>query len=116
MPAGKVKRQTLDKSLEFHFSRAGLRSAHHRAERVHHNDTGVVSLDLFNDFLKDGVQVLFENELAKIDEANCAIQFGLVEEGELLLIAQHLDRGFAQNREVQRWPLAVGVGEHELMH
>ena len=91
LPTGQVQRQALDKSLEFHFAAAGLRSPHHGAERVHHDDARVVGLDLLDDLLQNGAEVLFQNDLAEVDEADRAVQFGLVEERELLLIAQHLD-------------------------
>ncbi len=39
----------------------------------------------------------------------------MVEEGELLLVAQHLDGRLAQNREVECGPLRGGIRKHDLM-
>ena len=38
-----------------------------------------------------------------------------LEKAELLLIAQHLDRGFTKHGEVQRRPFWGGVGEQNLL-
>ena len=64
---------------------------------------------------RTAAEVLVQNELAEVDEADRAVQFGLVEERELLLVAQHLDGRLAQHGEVQRGMLWGGVGEHELV-
>ena len=42
-------------------------------------------------------------------------QLGGVEEGVLLLVAQHLDGRLAEDGEIERRPLRGGVGEHELV-
>ena len=44
-----------------------------------------------------------------------AVHLGVVEERELLLVAQHLDGRLAQHGEVERRPLRGGVGEHDLV-
>ena len=52
---------------------------------------------------------LLEHLLAQVDEADRAVDLVRVEEGELLLVAQHLERRLAQHGEVQRGPLGGGV-------
>ncbi len=42
-------------------------------------------------------------------------QLGRIEECVLLLVSQHLDGGFAQNREVERRTLRGGIGKHKLV-
>ena len=39
----------------------------------------------------------------------------MIEEGELLLIAQHLDGGLPQHGEVQCRPIGGGIGKYDLM-
>jgi hypothetical protein len=90
-------------------------SPYYCAERIDNNNTGVEILDLPDDLLQNPAQVPLQNELAEVDEADCAVEFGLVEERELLLVAQHLDSWLAQNSEVQRRPIGSGVDENELM-
>ena len=85
---------------------------HHRPERVHHDDAGAGRLDLLDDLLQDRVQVLLQHDLAEVDEPDGGVQLGRVEEGELLLVAQHLDGRLAQHGEVEGRPLRGGVGEH----
>ena len=64
---------------------------------------------------KTGVEILLQDHLAQIDEANRAGQLALVEERVLLLISQHLQRGFGQNGEIERRMLRCRIGEHKLM-
>ena len=115
LPTGQVQRQALDEALELHFAGAALRLAHHGAERVHDDDARLGGLDLFDDAIENGAEVLVQDALAEVDEAECSIHLGMVEERELLLIAQHLDGRLAQHGEVQRRALRGGVGEHDLM-
>ena len=72
-------------------------------------------LDLLDDGIEDRAEVLVQDDLAEVDEADRSVHLGLVEERELLLVAQHLDGRLAQHGEVQRRPLRGGVGEHDLM-
>ena len=44
-----------------------------------------------------------------------AADLRVVEEAELLLVTQHLQRRLAEHREVQRLPVGCRVGEHELV-
>ena len=76
---------------------------------------GVGRLDLLDDRIQDRAEVLLQDDLAEVDEADRAVQLGMVEERELLLVAQHLDGRLAQHGEVQRRPLRGGVGEHDLV-
>ena len=70
LPAGEVQRQPLNEGLQLHLA-GRLRSlAHHGAERVHHHESGAGRLDLFNDLLPDRLQILLQDDLAQIDEAD----------------------------------------------
>jgi hypothetical protein len=115
LPTGQVQRQPLDEPLEFHFALAGLGLAHHGAKGIDHHDLGVGGLDLPDDLVQHGVEVLVEHGLAEVDEPDRAVELGQVEERELLLVAQHLDGRLAQHGEVDRRRLRAGVGEHDLM-
>src|SRR6266852_253106 len=115
LPTGQVQRQALDEPLQFHFGRGGQGLAHHGAERIHHDDLGVGGFDLFDDRIQNGAEVFFQNEVAEVDEADRAVHLGLIEELELLLIAQHLDGRLAQHREVEYRVVWAGVGEDDLM-
>ena len=46
---------------------------------------------------------------------DAVVDFARVEEGELLLVAQHLERRLAEDGEVERGLLARGIGEDDLM-
>jgi hypothetical protein len=63
----------------------------------------------------ESTQILLQNHLAQIDESNRAGQLVLVEERVLLLISQHLQRGFAQNGEIESRLFRGRIGEHKLM-
>ena len=72
------------------------------------------------DLLHDGFQHLrhppVERLLAEVDEANRAVaDLGGVEEGVLLLVAQHLDGRLADDAEVHGLSLGARVREHDLM-
>ena len=107
--------QALDEALELHFGRVVQRLAHHGAERVHHDDARFGRIDLLDDGVEDSAEILVQDDLAEVDEADGSVHLGRVEERELLLVAQHLDGRLAQHGEVQRRSLWGGVGEHELM-
>ena len=71
LPTGQVQRQALDEALELHFARVGsMRLAHHGAEGVHHDDPGVGRLDLLDDRIQDRAEVLVQDDLAEVDEAD----------------------------------------------
>ena len=60
-------------------------------------------------------QIVTQHLFRQIDEMNDVVHLRHVEEGELLLIAQHLERRLSQHREVHGGPLCRRVGEHELV-
>jgi hypothetical protein len=68
-----------------------------------------------DNFLQHRVQILLEHDVGEVDKADVLAEPGFVEEGILLLIAQHLQCGFAQNGEIKRGFLRRGIGENELM-
>ena len=103
--------------LHFEFAGAGWRErlALHRAKRVHDHKAGAGRLDFFGNFIEDGIQILFQHHLAQVDKTNGLVQLAQIEEGKLLLIAEHLDGGFAQNREIERRFFRSRIGEDDLM-
>ena len=109
--------QALNEALEFQLGSDGLGLcvADHGAERIDYDDPGVGVFHFLNDFVQHGAEVVLQYSLAEIDEMDRAVNFGHVEERELLLIAQHLDGRLAEHGKVQRGSLLAGVGEHHLM-
>ena len=81
---------------------------------IHHHQTGQL-LDLLDDPLQHPAQAVLAHLVAEVHEADGVADPVRVEEGVLLLVAQHLDRRLAQHREVQPGALGRGVGEHELV-
>jgi len=53
-------------------------------------------------FLEDGVQILLEHDVGQVDKADILAHSGFVEEGILLLIAQHFQDGLAADAEINR--------------
>ena len=92
-----------------------MRLAHHGAKGIHHHEARADRRDLLADFLEDRVQILLQHHVGQVDEADRLAQLGFVEERILLLIAQHLHRGLAEDGEVERGFLRRGVGENDLV-
>ena len=115
LPTGEKLCKALDEYLHLLFARAGHRFAHHRAKRIHHHHRRTERGDLLDDFCEHRVQILFHHHIAEVDEANGLAQLRFVEEGILLLIAQHLYRRFAQHGEIKRRFSDGRVGEYDLM-
>ena len=86
-----------------------------RAKRIHHHDAGVGGRDLLDDLLQHRGQILLHHHVGQVDEADGLAHFGFVEEGKLLLIAHHLEHGFAEDGEIERRFLRRRIGEHDLM-
>ena len=95
--------------------KGNLRFPHHCAEGVHNDKGGAFSLDFCGDLLQNRVQRFFKNDLAQIDEPDGAVQFGGIEEGKLLLVAQHLYSRFAKDGEIERRMFRRRVAEYDLM-
>ncbi len=102
----------MNEGLQVHIA---LRLAHHGAEGVHNHDSGVGFFNFFGDFLQNRAQVLLQDNLAQVDKADGAGQFGRIEECVLLLVSQHFYGGFAQDSEVESRTFCARIGKHELV-
>ena len=92
-----------------------LGSLGHRSKGIDNHHAGVRLFDFLNDAFQELFQRAVDDLLAQIDVADRLIHAGDIEEGELLLIAQHLEGGFADDGEVQRGTIGTGEGEHDLL-
>src|SRR5688572_17158254 len=70
---------------------------------------------MLDDFLQHRVEILLRHHVTQIDEANGLADLGMLEEGILLLIAQHLHGRFAEDGEIERGFLDSRVGENDLV-
>ena len=86
-----------------------------RSKGIDDHHPGARRFDFLNDACQELLQRAGHHLLAQIDVADRLIHAGHIEEGEPLLIAQHLERGFADDGEVQRGPIGTGEGEHDLL-
>src|SRR5947199_353886 len=71
--------------------------------------------DFGDDRAEQGREISLAHLSREIDEANRAADLRRIEEAELLLVPEHLDRRLAERREVQRGTLGRRVREEELM-
>ena len=93
----------------------GLAREHHGTEGVDEDERRTVRFDLGDDAAQHLVEVARQGVVRQVDEANRAVDRLAVEEIELLLVAQHLQRRLAQHREVQRGALRRRQREHHLV-
>ncbi len=91
------------------------RLQHDRAERIDEDQRRRGGLDLLCDARQHLVEIARRDLIAQIDEANRLIDLVEIEERELLLITQHLQRRFAEHGEEQRRPLPRRQGKHDLV-
>ena len=102
LPAGQVQRQALHEALQLDFAGGGrLRFADERAERVHEDKARGRFFDFGLDAVENGAEVILQDRVAQVDEADRGFHFAGVEEAELLLVAQHLHGRLAKDGEVQ---------------
>jgi hypothetical protein len=87
----------------------------HRSKGIDDHHAGARRFDFLNDACQELLERAGHNLLAQIDVADRFIHTGHIEEGELLLIAQHLEGRFADDGEVQRGTAGTGEGEHDLL-
>jgi hypothetical protein len=114
--AREVKRKRLHEVLQVELVEGtGRDVADDRAERIDEHEARVSLVDLAHDAFESFFQAAFEEVFPEVDESNAVIDLIGVEEGELLLIAEHLERRLAENREIDRRPLLGGIGEHDLV-
>ncbi len=67
---------------------------------IDHHDAGARRLDFLNDACEEILQRVVDHIEAQIDEADRLVHAGHLEERELLLIAQHLERRLAGDRDI----------------
>ena len=99
LPGGQLRGQPLDELSQRHGSIQGT-FRRQRAERIHDDDSRRQLFDLGNNRVQHSAQIVTEYLLSEVDEMNHVVHLGHVEEGELPLIAQHLERRLPQQREV----------------
>ena len=90
--------------------------ADHGAKRVDEHELGIGRFDLPEDRVAARVsRPCSSSSLPRCTKRTHVGDLGLVEERELLLVAQHLQRRLAEDREVQRRALGGGGREHDLV-
>ncbi len=114
-PTGQKLGETLDKTLQLLSARSRQNFARHRAKGIHHHEARPHRGDLLGDLLENGVEILLHDDLGQIDKADGGAQLRFVEKRILLLIAQHLHRGLAEDGEEERGFLRRRVGEKDLV-
>ena len=115
-PAGEPDRQLLHEVLQIEVAvLCPFGSLGHRSKGIDNHHAGVRRFDFPNDAFQELLQRAVDHVLAQIDVADRLIHAGDIEEGELLLIAQHLEGGLADDGEVQRGTIGTGEGEHDLL-
>ena len=111
LPAAQQYPELLDELLQADRALGlALRLQHDRAERIDEDQRRREGLDLLRDARQHLVEIARRDVVAQIDEANRLIDLVEVEERELLLITQHLQRRFAEHGEEQRRPLPASPG------
>src|SRR5471030_2345884 len=88
---------------------------HHRAEGVDEHQARRKVAHLVGDARQHPVEIALEQISREVDELDRLVDLADVEEWELLLVAQHLQRRFAEHREKQRAPFRRGQREHDLV-
>ena len=116
LPAGHLHAQLLHEVLEL---RGALlfppRRAHHRAERVDEDVAGRVLRHLFGDARHQALEVALQQVRRQVDVADRLVELRHVEEAELLLVPQHLQRRLSQHGEEQRARVGLRQREHHLV-
>ena len=112
LPTGQEQRQSLNEGLQVHVT---PRLAHHGSEGVHNHDRGIGLFNFPGDFLQDRAQVIVQDSLAQVDKTDGVRQLVWIEECVLLLVSQHLDRGFAEDSKVESRTFRGGIGKHKLV-
>jgi hypothetical protein len=81
-----------------------LTGQHDRAERVDEHQARAPGRHFLDDAPERLVEVAGHRVFGQVDEAHALVDGFAVEEVELLLVAQHLQRRLAQHGEVERRP------------
>lgn len=85
-----------------------------RNESTTTNERRVYPLHLRDDCFQRLFEAL-ENRLTQVDEMDAVIDFGEIEERELLLVTQHLQRWLPDDREIQRRSFRRRIRKQDLM-
>ena len=92
-----------------------LGSLGHRSKGIDNHHAGARRFDFLNDAFQELLQRAVHHVLAQIDVADRLIHAGHIEEGELLLIAQHLEGGSPTTVKYSAGTAGTGEGEHDLL-
>lgn len=88
---------------------------YHGAEGIHEHQRRFVLFHFGADALQHHVQITLEHFLRQVDQMDRTVDRRVIEEIELLLVAQHLQRRLAQHRQIQSRALRCRHREHHLM-
>ncbi len=116
LPAGQPHAQILDEPLQVGLALFVSRHLNDRSKRIDDDDRGRRGLHFLNDALQHLVEPAVQRLLRQVDEPHRRIHLRHVEELELLLIAQHLERRLAEDGEEQGRPFGSRQREHDLLH
>ena len=117
LPRHEMQREPLHEVLDGHSGivTSGRDSPEHRPKRVDHHESRLGALDLVHDALEHDAQIPLECLVAQVHVADRRAKHRRIEEIELLLIPQQLDRGLAEHGEEERGTRGGRVREHDLL-
>src|SRR5476651_762938 len=115
-PARHLHAELLDEVLQAGGAEVhALGRLHHRTEGIDEHQAGRKVAYLVDDTRQHAVEVAVEQVGRQVDEFDRLVDLADVEEGELLLVAQHLQRRLAEHGEKQCAPFRRGQREHDLV-
>ena len=115
LPGRQLDRQPLHEVLELG-DRVAARRTCHRTKAVDDDERRPHPLHLSLDGGKQIIEIAGNHSLAQVDEVDVLANPLDVEERELLLVSQQLQRRLAEHRDVERRSLGRRVREDELLH
>ena len=101
--------------LHLHFAHLVIGFAHQRPKGIDDNDARVDGGDVSGNLIQDRVQTPLQEHVGQVAELDLPAQSRFVEEGKLLLIAEHLQHGFTENTKIKGGLLRGAIGESDLM-
>jgi hypothetical protein len=113
-PGRQSQRQPLHEMLQLELGTVGTGGANQRPERIDDHDAGTQAVDLCGNASQHCVEIPAQRLVAQVHEVHIRADAGQIEEAELLLVAQHLERGLAQQCDEESGPRGGGVGEQQL--
>lgn len=113
-----MQRESLHEALQRQLPIAlgDLGGADDRPERIHDDEARAGRLHFRHDPLQDLPESPFQHIVRNREEAKARVDLGRIEERELLLVAEQLQRGFTQDRDVEGRTLRGGQGKADLVH